>query len=138
MLAEGILSILSFWIILKSTHHSFSTLAFSISIDPNTNLFKPFFDQTIVLHKIFQCLPISLRAKSRVFTMNYKALHNLYLYFPSPLEPHFTLLFSSVSHRAPGTEISLLFLQFILHIVALTSLQRLLPLPGMIFFQISL
>lgn len=97
--------------------HSFSNLTFSQPNLPYTNLFKSYSDQTIVLHRIFQCFLISLRAKSRVLTMTCKTLYDLQPHLPPPLWLYLTLFFSSVSHQAPGTEVCLLFLQFTLHIM---------------------
>lgn len=118
--------------------HSFSKLAFSQSILPYTNLFKPYCEQTIVMHKIFQCLLISLTAKSRVPTMTCKALHDLHPRLPPPLWPYLTLTFSSVSHQALGTGVALWFLQFTLHIVVSGPVQLLFLLSGMIFLPIFL
>lgn len=55
--------------------HSFSNLTFSQSSLLYPNLFKSYSDQTIVLHRIFQCFLISLRAKSRVLTLWLAKLH---------------------------------------------------------------
>lgn len=134
MLTKGILSILSLLGYFKShPWFFFYTCLLNIYWPKHQSLIRPLF-----CTKSFNVFPFHSGKNLRVFTMNYKALHNLHLYLSSCPEPHFTLSFSSISYQAPGTEISLLFLQFILHIVALALLQRLLPLPGMIFFQISL
>lgn len=83
--AEKKLSYISyaFWIILLylyifNSHpncHSFSNLTFSQPSLLYPNLFKSYSDQTIVLHRIFQCFLISLREKSRVLILWLAKLH---------------------------------------------------------------
>lgn len=119
--------------------HSFSNLTFSQPSLLYTNLFKSYSDQTIVLHRIFQCFLISLRPKSRVLTLWLAKLHLIY-------NPTFLHIFDFISHYFFLQSVTRLQVQKSVYcssnlrciLLSEGSEKLLFPLRRMIFLQIFL